>query len=181
MLNQGKINISVDGKYPQAIGTSQILSLTSAFGNSHWEILINEHKDSPFFTSDFPVAVEFVDTQILRVFPITPYLAIRVFPYLDLEKDKHELDFPHFNMSIKKPNRKEISSINQRLVYCAEEIVLFSEDQRWIRKFIGKNSGTRLVNKSYLIPHGSGTLKLTSLAYENLTTKAVRRIRSAGS
>jgi hypothetical protein len=165
LLEQGRIQISVDPKYPQALGISQIWSFTSAFGNSHWELLINDYPDSPFFTSDFPTAVEFSQTQILRVFPLRPNLAVRVFPYQEFGKDKHELDFPNFSLSIRKPSRKEISRINQKIVYSAEELVLFSSDLPWIPKFVAKNSDMRLINRTHRIPKGSGTLLLTSLAY----------------
>jgi hypothetical protein len=34
------------------------MSHVSVFGNSPWEILHNEDANSPFFTSDYPVAIE---------------------------------------------------------------------------------------------------------------------------
>lgn len=165
LLEQGKIRISVDEKYPQAHGISQILSFTSAFGNSRWEVLLNDYPDSSFFSSDFPTAIEFRGSQILRVFPITPRVAIRVFPYPEFGKDKHELEFSNFSMSVKRASRKDVASINQRIVYCAEDLVLFSSDQHWTRKFITKNSNKILVNKTYRIPQRTGTLLFTSLGY----------------
>ena len=58
LLNNEKVIVEIDHKYPQAIGISSILSLTSTFGNCSWDILINPFYDNPFFTSDFPIAIE---------------------------------------------------------------------------------------------------------------------------
>jgi hypothetical protein len=56
--DSGTVKVNIDPKYPQAMGIASILSRTSSFGNFSWDILINEVANSPFFTSDFPVALE---------------------------------------------------------------------------------------------------------------------------
>jgi hypothetical protein len=56
LLDSEKIKISVDPKFPQAIGITNILKMTAMFGNFAWEILRNPFDESPFFTSDFPLA-----------------------------------------------------------------------------------------------------------------------------
>src|ERR1700692_2293138 len=58
LLHSGKLEITVDPKFPQAIGIAHILNMTSMLGNFAWEVLQNPFPDSPFFTSDFPVAIE---------------------------------------------------------------------------------------------------------------------------
>ena len=58
LLLEGIVAFEVDAKYPQAVGISNIVGQVTQYGNFHWDILINEHPDTPFFTSDFPVAVE---------------------------------------------------------------------------------------------------------------------------
>lgn len=58
LIAGGEIGFDVDSRYPQAIGIGNIIGLVTAFGNFHWDILINGHPHTPFFTSDFPVAVE---------------------------------------------------------------------------------------------------------------------------
>jgi len=52
LIDEKKIEIKIDEKYPQAVGISQILSHVAIFGNSFWEILVNPFDDNPFFTSD---------------------------------------------------------------------------------------------------------------------------------
>jgi hypothetical protein len=51
LLADGKAKFTVDPKYPQAVGISNILHHTSVFGNSPWDILHNTEEDNPFFTS----------------------------------------------------------------------------------------------------------------------------------
>src|SRR5882672_758541 len=58
LLRDGTVRIDVDPKYPQAVGISTIVERVSIFGNAEWEILHNDDPNSPFFTSDFPVAIE---------------------------------------------------------------------------------------------------------------------------
>jgi uncharacterized protein DUF4238 len=58
LLNSGDIKIVIDKKFPQAVGIASILKLAATYGNFTWEILHNDFADSPFFTSDFPVAIE---------------------------------------------------------------------------------------------------------------------------
>jgi hypothetical protein len=60
-----------DPKYPQAIGVTSVMNHVSVFGNSPWEILHNEHADSPFFTSDYPVAIETFDLNRIN-FSVAP-------------------------------------------------------------------------------------------------------------
>ena len=67
LFNEGKLEINVDPKYPQAIGITSILSLISMFGNFTWDILINSFEDSPFLTSDFPVAIEETKIFVLLI------------------------------------------------------------------------------------------------------------------
>lgn len=64
LLKEGAVKINVDQKFPQALGIANVLHITSSFGNSVWEILHNEHEDSPFFTSDYPAAIEVIDAKL---------------------------------------------------------------------------------------------------------------------
>ena len=50
LLAEGSVKVKVDPKYPQALGISTITHRASVFGNSHWEILLNEGVTA-FFTS----------------------------------------------------------------------------------------------------------------------------------
>jgi len=55
LLGSGALQVEIDHKYPQVIGISQILSHANSFGNSAWEILLNNFEDSPFFTIAYSI------------------------------------------------------------------------------------------------------------------------------
>ena len=90
LLQKGAVQVKIDAKYPQAMGISSILERTATFGNFKWEILLNDFGDSPFFTSDFPAAIEKTeDPRILnRIVPLAPNLALRIRPDLSLERSR---------------------------------------------------------------------------------------------
>jgi len=141
LLDKGVINFTVDPKYPQAIGIVSILELTARFGNFKWEILHNALDDSPFFTSDFPTAIEKTkDPRILnRIVPLAPDLAIRIKPELISDKGQFNLDFPNFGYRRCKVERKEIMKLNRLIVRCAEDSIFYRDDHPWVRPFITKN------------------------------------------
>jgi hypothetical protein len=62
------------------MGIVTIMHHVSIFGNSLWKILRNSEADNPFFTSDYPAAIEVADlnTPINRIVPLAPDLAIRI-------------------------------------------------------------------------------------------------------
>jgi Protein of unknown function (DUF4238) len=98
LLADGTGTFEVDPKYPQAIGVTSVMHHVSVFGNSPWEILRNGEADSPFFTSDYPAAIEVLDlnTPINRIVPLAPDLAIRIKPDIRLSGTKPDLTFAKF-------------------------------------------------------------------------------------
>ncbi len=160
LIEDGKIEVKIDPKYPQAIGITNILSILKTFGNSTWEILLNNYDDNPFFTSDFPVAIEKTnDNRILnRLVPLSPYVAIRINPDINLDKDKTDYDFSKFRYLIRKIKRKEIAYINKQIVKCAETIVIFRNNLDWVNKFIKKYSNYRIEPKAQKISLDTGNL-----------------------
>jgi len=144
LLKSGEGVIDVDGKYPQALGISNIIDRMWAFGNFEWEVLINDVPGSPFFTSDYPVAIEFnPDPRLLnRIVPLAPDVAVRILPDINLRKriDPMPLDFPKFRFTMKKLRPKEVRAINKLLVRCAENLVFFRDDHPWVFPFIKKHA-----------------------------------------
>jgi hypothetical protein len=168
LLEDKKIRFDVDPKYPQAVGISQVFSLTNTFGNSRWEILINEFADSPFFSSDFPVAIEVGQdaSPINRVIPLTPTLAVRVYPDLTEEEGPPSFDFPRFARRVRKASRAEVRSINTLLVQGAETMVFFRDQLPWVRPFVARNATYKIQYRLERIPTESGTYILNSLVLE---------------
>lgn len=160
LIESGKVKVNIDQKYPQAIGITNILSTIKVFGNSKWEILINSFDDSPFFTSDFPVVIEkSKDLRIInRIIPLTPKLAVRICPNIELERDKIDFEFSEFRSTTKKLSRKDVSLINRDIVRCAESIIFFSKRLPWVEKFVNKYSKYRVEPKTIKLPDGKGNI-----------------------
>lgn len=141
-LQDGTIKVDVDPKYPQALGIALIERFVSFFGNSPWDILVNQHaQNNPFFTSDFPVAIEFLDlsTPINRIVPLAPDLAVRIRPNARLRGTNPDPFFSNFSPTYRYLKRNELISINRSIVRCAEELVFFRDQAAWIEKFVSKH------------------------------------------
>lgn len=163
LLDREKIHIKIDPKYPQAIGINSILSFTSAFGNFKWDILINPFDDNPFFTSDFPIAIEKSDDPriINKIVPLAPNIAIRIIPDISLNRDNTDFSFSRFGSATRQLNRQEVISINRLIVRCAEETLFFRDNYEWIPRFVERNASFRIETRTHRIPNGKGTLLAT--------------------
>jgi len=160
LLHSGKVYIEIDPKYPQAIGIDSILSRTITFGNFEWDVMINPFDDSPFFTSDFPVAIEKTEDPCVlnRIAPHSPNLAIRLRPNLSLDRDHAGFTFASFRHTVRKLSPTEVVSVNRLIVRCAESTVFFRDDYEWIPKFVKRNARFRIEAQTQRIPHRNGTL-----------------------
>jgi hypothetical protein len=160
LLNSGKIFVEIDDKYPQAIGIASILSHAVTLGNFEWDILINPFEDNPFFTSDFPVAIEKTESLPFpnKIVPLLPNLAIRIRPNPSLDRDHADFSFASFRHTVKKLNRAAIVNINRLIVRCAENAVFFRDSFEWIPNFVKRNALFRMESQTQIIPHERGKL-----------------------
>jgi hypothetical protein len=164
LLQSGKIHISINPKYPQAIGITSILFLTVTYGNFAWDILINPFDDNPFFTSDFPIAVERTDNpRILnRIVPLAPHLAIRIRPNLSYDRKHPDYSFSGFRRTIRKLSRSNVMNINRLIVRCAETTVFFRDNCEWVSNFVKKNAGFRIEARTQKTPYKKSDLLWTT-------------------
>ncbi len=141
LLRSGSTKVVIDPKFPQAIGIANILNLTALLGNFRWEVLQNELDGSPFFTSDFPVAIEESDDPytLNKIIPLAPNLAVRIIPDRTFDKSRADFTFANFTNRSRKVNRQEVMKINRLIVRCAEDIVFYRDDYPWVQPFIAKN------------------------------------------
>ncbi|MBU1447565.1 MAG: DUF4238 domain-containing protein [Gammaproteobacteria bacterium] len=160
LMEEGKISIEIDEKYPQAYGIASILSHVATFGNSAWEVLVNPFSDSPFFTSDYPIAIESSGNPMVlnRVVPLTPMLAIRIIPDIHLDRANPDYGFRRFTYKRKQLSRSEVRGLNQLFVRCAESLVFLSRMESWAPRFVERNSGFRIEPAMHRIPHEENTL-----------------------
>lgn len=165
LLGTGAVKVEVDRKFPQAIGINSIHRSIAIFGNFRWDILLNDFNDSPFFTSDFPVAIEKTRDRctINRIVPLTPNLAIRMRPDLTMDKDLADLSFANFRCHRRKISRKEAVEINRLIVRCAEDTVFYRDDSAWVQRFIAKNRHYRIESTASKQRAGNGFLVTSKL------------------
>ena len=146
LLRDGTVKTMIDPKYPQAIGVESIVRNTARFGNFKWEILHNDSDDSPFFTSDFPVAIEKTERPgvLNRIVPLAPNLALRIRPDVMLDSDCVDFSFANFGYVNRTPGRNELVELNCSIVRCAEDFVFYRDDHSWVRPFVSKNRWYRV-------------------------------------
>ncbi|EAV43548.1 hypothetical protein SIAM614_02686 [Stappia aggregata IAM 12614] len=162
MIADGRVVVNVDPKYPQAVGIGTIMDRVSSFGNFAWDILVNTHEDTPFFTSDYPIANEDTDDpRILnRIVPLAPNLAIRIRPHLRTNRAKG-FEFRDFRSSMMNLRRSEVVDINRRLIRSAETVVFYSKYLEWIPDFVKKNRNFRVEGWNENFDTGRGILQLS--------------------
>ena len=164
LLQGGALKFTIDPKYPQAVGIANVLRMTALFGNFPWEILRNPFDDNPFFTSDFPTAIEESgDPRVLnRIIPLTPSLAVRILPDIAVDREKCDFTFNQFRSRFRTIERQELLAMNRLLVRCAEDLVFYRDDYPWVKPFIAKNSGFRIEARTFQIPQPKGSLQISS-------------------
>jgi hypothetical protein len=158
LIRDGVISVTIDPKFPQALGINTILSRTATFGNCKWEILHNDFDDSPFCTSDFPAAIEETgDPRILnRIVPLAPNLAIRTKPSLTIGEARPDFSFPDFGCHRRKISFKELVRLNCLIVRCAEDLVFHRDDSPWVRSVVAKNRHYRVEPYTHRLPTSTG-------------------------
>jgi hypothetical protein len=164
LLADGTVRHKVDEKYPQALGISTIVRRVSIWGNSPWEILHNDVADSPFFTSDFPVALEAKGNRGLAnwIVPLAPDLAIRIVPDTDLSGTAPELSFQKFRHRQRALSHAEAVDINRLIVRCAEDMVFYRDALPWVPNFVEKNRYYRVETVTERIQRGTGFVVIST-------------------
>ena len=182
LLADGTVRHTVDEKYPQALGISTIMGRMSIWGNSAWEILHNDIADNPFFTSDYPVALEAKGNRGLAnwIVPLAPDLAIRIVPDTDLSGTVPELSFRKFRHRQRALRHAEVLDINRLIVRCAEDMVFYRDDLPWVLNFVEKNRYYRIETVTERIPHGTGFVVISTQQIVSRKPRAETRPEQQG-
>jgi hypothetical protein len=165
LLEERIVNLTIDPKYPQAIGIRAIYSMLYTLGNFDWELLNNPFADDyPFFTSDYPIGME--ETQDLliinKVVPLAPDFAVRVRPRFDVSTRTISQDFSKLRYRTVELNQTEVMAINQLIVRCAESQVYFRNECPWTIDFVKLHAGFRIESVNHQIRTPDGGLLLIS-------------------
>jgi Protein of unknown function (DUF4238) len=142
-----------------------MLRLLNSYGNSYWDILLNDDDHSSFFTSDFPASIEKSNnTTILnRVVPLAPDIAVRIIPRLDSTRQKPNFTFPNFKWRKLSLNHSQIRQVNKLTTQCAEEMIFFRDDHHWVKSFVKKNANYWIEPVSSKIPTGNGIMTVSTV------------------
>lgn len=170
LLDQGHIDIEIDEKYPQSIGIASILERIKSLGNFGWELLHNSIEDSPFLTSDYPVAIERTARNqiVLTVVPLAPDFAVRIVP--DFEKRPENLEFPRFRFRHFRLTREQVRQVNTSIVRCSESLVFARDQTPWLVPFVKRHHDYHLTSRTERIPVPKGHMLLTQLRVERQRT-----------
>jgi hypothetical protein len=165
LLDTRAVEVKVDPKFPQAIGINSIRRSLAIFGNCRWDILLNDFNQSPFFTSDFPAAIEETRDRLIinRIVPLAPNLAIRIRPDLTIDKDLADFSFANFSCRRRSIRQNEAIEINRLIVRCAEDTVFYRDDSAWVQRFIAKNRHYRVESGISKQPTRNGSLLISRL------------------
>ncbi|HEV2503712.1 MAG TPA: DUF4238 domain-containing protein [Mesorhizobium sp.] len=165
LLSSGHVQFKVDPKYPQSMGIRSVLQRLSIWGNSRWEIIINEDKDSPFFTSDYPLGIE-PDARpgiVNRIVPLAPNLAVRIRPDPG-ERRIVDLEFRNLRTRHVEATRQQIVAINTAIVQAAETTVYYSSARPWIRRFVEKYADFHVEPKMTKLPYEDSYMSVATMA-----------------
>lgn len=159
----------VDRKYAQSFGINFIMRRIYLWGNSTWEIFLNDQKRSPFFTSDFPIAIITSDNDQRfkdKIIPLAPDVAVRIRTNIDYQYDGNHR-FTTFRYKFLQATKKDVLMINQAIIRCAESTVYYRDRSKWILPFIEKNRFFRMEPKIVHAPLGTRDFMISTVDVAN--------------
>jgi len=116
LLGEGAVGVGVNPKYPQALAIEGWTERVRAYSNSCWEFLLNEHSDSPFFTSDFPIIAdpeEGAPHLINKVVPLSPTVAVRINSWIVPREAQEGEHLSHFRYRVRSLDRSGVRRIKR--------------------------------------------------------------------
>ena len=136
-----------------------------------WEFIWNPFEDSPFLTSDFPVAIapERSERALRRFVPLRPDLGAFVSPSR-VASDNRPTEFTNFTSRVRTAKRPEVHALNRLIVQCAEDMVFASTNGPWINRLVQRNAKVSLVHATGRKKIGNGYYTFTSLGIGEKTT-----------
>lgn len=150
LLSTGQVRLDVDSKYPQAIGIEGFIERVRVYSNSHWHILHNDHQDSPFFTSDFPIVAEPAGLPPFfnKIVPLSPTVAVRIIPWMESSAVRNGPFLGGFSHASRRIGRDKVRSINTMIVRAAENLVFYRDAREWVLPFVRKHAEFRTVART---------------------------------
>lgn len=164
LMASGGLVAKIDPKHTHARTMQNLVDLQWHFYKSPWMILDNQ-TDSPFLTSDFPVAYYYPKphSQLpYRFAPISPRYAVLIKPSLDDADRKAPKEsfgkFPSTETAIRSIRPEFPKILNKITIQGAEQFVISAYDAPWIMKMVKKYQNWKMDSGTVRLPHGNGEL-----------------------
>ncbi len=150
LLSAGSVRVKVDPKYPQALAIEGWSERVRLYSNCRWQFLLNDHPDSPFFTSDYPVIAEPSGATHLanKVIPLSPTVAVRIIPWMEPREAREGALLSNFKFAIRSLDRGGVREINRLIVRAAESIVIYRDPRDWVLPFVRKHAKFRMESRT---------------------------------
>lgn len=169
IMETGGLKANIDPKFSHAQMISNLLDMQWHFYKSPWMILVNE-TDSPFLTSDFPVAYYYAkpESQIpYRYVPISPRHSILIKPSLEDANRKFPKEemkqFPNTTVDITAVKHKFVRILNILMVQGAESLVLSAKNESWIPNLVKRHKDWCMDSGTVRMPYDDGELIISRM------------------
>lgn len=164
ILAAGGLKATVDPKHTHARSMQNLINLQWCFYKSPWMILDNE-TDSPFLTSDFPVAYYYPKPQTrvpYRFVPISPRYAILIKTSTD-RADRKAPEEPFSEYPITEIDIRPVKStfpkiLNKLTIQGAEQFIISAYDAPWIMKLVKKYKNWKMDSGTVRLPYENGEM-----------------------
>lgn len=154
------IKAVVDEEYVHAISIQHLVHSAYRFYCSHWLVLLNE-TDIPFVTSDNPAGLLYLgeSPQHATIFvPLSPTLGVLIRSDDTIDRPTFEdvKRYEHQGDDYAHPKESFVASLNELTVQSAENIVIHSSEEEWVKSLVETNKEWRVENQTFELPYENG-------------------------
>lgn len=159
-MKNREIRADVDEEYVHAISIQHLVHSAYRFYCSHWLVLLNE-TSIPFITSDNPAGLLYSEhnSQYAMVFvPLSPAMGVLIKPDLSIARPTLEdvKNYEHPGDDYAHPKESFVSTLNELTARSAENIVIHSFAEEWVKDLVRNNQDWRVENQTFELPYENG-------------------------
>lgn len=180
IMEGGGLIANVDPKHSHARMITNLVDLQWHLYKSPWLVMVNE-TESPFLTSDFPVAFYYPrpDSQIpYRYVPISPKFGIliklsldpadRKFPKIEMKQ------YPNTTVDIRNIKHNFVRILNTLTVQGAESLVISDRKDDWIANLVKKNKDWKMDSGVMRMSHEGASLVTTKMKPRKVAANTIK-------
>ncbi len=131
LKEEGKIQLKIDNKMPQALATSKLYEMTETLASSDITIL-RIRGNNGFLTSDFPSITldHFENKYAQRFIPLAPKVGLIFHTHTYDPKRKNMYTYT------RTIGKKQVAEINNKIIKAAEELIFSARKYPWLTELI---------------------------------------------